>query len=149
MKANWHILAILLSAGLFGCVSSTKREELENTIVPAHRAEFTARAMGQDGVVFWTPSKADVASALARIPAFLATEAPALGRHLGRYRRQFIGVLIDGQKRLYCNFLPLDTANADGHSQPVVEKDNEAAPFQVEYDIESKHCLSLRLRGKR
>ena len=145
MKAQ--VLTVLLGCLLAGCASAPEPVEI-NTIVSSDKADFAARVVGREGLVFWTPSRSDVAKALPGIMVFLRGEAPSLAGQFGQYRRQFMGIIVDGRKRIYCSFLRLDGREADGRALPAGSKGDGPAAFRLEYDIESGECGELQVSGE-
>lgn len=140
------LLACLLTAA--GCVSS-KPDEAENVIITSDKAAFAARIMGREGVVFWTPSKAEVNRTIRTVIPVLSREAPDVMRDLDLYRPQFFGVVVEGKKRVCARFT-LDPARVakvkvDPTAPPVLRR----LGFQAEYDVELKRCLSLKVSEER
>lgn len=119
-----------------------KGEGLEGVIFPAC-AGFTL-----DGTTatYWTPTKEEVLRAESRIPAFLKAKAPRLTRPLARYKRQYVGLVVGGKKRVLCNFFL--TSPPQWQRRPVVVEDGGEAFFHLEYDLESDQCLNLQINGE-
>ena len=97
---------------------------------------------------FWRPTKGQVLKAEAEIERFLKDKPPAqspnLWQKLPRYKRQYVGVIIDGHKRIYCDF----SCSEDPLScQPVIHSDGGDCFFQVEYDVEGQKVEWLRING--
>ena len=141
--------AIVLAMLLGGCsASSISTGGVEGVIFPASQANFVSDTTGRKGLACWTPSKSDVAGAFPRIRAFLKSEAPSIAARLTQYRCQYSGIIVEGKKRIYCNFFHRDGEMAYWKSEPVFVLDGGDWYFQLEYDLESEKCLDLRINGE-
>ena len=141
-----QILTVLLVGLLAGC--ATRKGDTEDMIISSDKADFAAQALGQKGLMFWTPSKSDVAETLPKILAFLREEAPSLAGQFGQYRRQFIGIIVEGRKQLYCSFFRLDARRAGGRARAAGAAGAGPSAFQLTYDLETRQCVDLRIRGE-
>jgi len=141
--------AIAVSVLLGGCsAESISTSGIEGRIFPASQANFVGDATGRKGLTYWTPSESDVAGAFPRIQAFLKSEAPSIAARLTQYRCQYFGIIVEGKKRIYCNFFHRDGGNPDWQSEPLFVLDGGDWYFQLEYDLESEKCLDLRINGE-
>ena len=101
------------------------------------------------GKKFWTPTKQQVLDAEAEIERFLKDKPPAqspnLWQKLPPYKRQYVGFIVNGHKRIFCNFYcteePLDC-------KPVVYKDGGACFFRIEYDVEGQKVVKIDFNGE-
>jgi len=99
---------------------------------------------------FWTPTKDDVLAAENQIEAFLKKEskphAANLWRKLPDYKRQYLGIVVNGHKRIFCNFycrshrIPLD-------DKPVLVEDGGECFFRIQYDLNDKQCYDFNVNG--
>jgi len=141
--------AIALAMLFGGCsASSISTGGVEGVIFPASQANSVGDATGRKGLTYWTPSKSDVAGAFPKIRGFLKSEAPAIAARLTRYRCQYFGIIVEGKKRIYCNFFHRDGGIANWKSEPLFVLDGGDRFFQLEYDLESEKCLDLRINGE-
>jgi len=139
------IALVMLFGGCSGPSISTGG--VEGVIFPASQANFVGDATGGKGLTFWTPSKSDVAGAFPKIQVFLESEAPSIAARLAQYRCQYFGIIVEGKKRIYCNFFRRDGGIANWKSEPLFVLDGGEWYFQLEYDLESEKCLDLRING--
>ena len=85
----------------------------------------------------------------AEIERFLKDKPPAqspnLWQKLPRYKRQYVGFIVKGHKRIFCNFYcteePLDC-------KPVVYADGGACFFRIEYDVEGQKVVKIDFNGE-
>jgi len=97
----------------------------------------------------WIPTKEEILEAEEKIEQYLkdnpSKRSPELWRKLSKYKRQYVGVVVDGHKRIFCNFYcsdkPLD-------SKPYLVSDGGDCYFQIEYDLKDKDCYSLLINGE-
>jgi hypothetical protein len=140
--------AIALAMLFGGCsASSISTGGVEGIIFPASQANFVGDATGRKRLTYWTPSESDVAGAFPKIQAFLKSEAPPIAARLTQYRCQYFGIIVEGKKRIYCNFFHRDGGTANWKSEPLFVLDGGDWYFQLEYDLESEKCLDLRING--
>ena len=140
--------AAALAVLLVGCSApSVSTSGVEGTIFPASQANFVGQATGRKELTYWTPSEPDVASAFPRIQAFLKSEAPSIAARLTQYRCQYFGIIVEGRKRIYCNFFHRDGGIANWKSKPLFVEGGGDWYFQLEYDLESGKCSDLRING--
>jgi hypothetical protein len=84
----------------------------------------------------------------AEVERFLKDEPPAqapdLWQKLPRYKRQYVGVIVDGRKRIFCNFYctkePLTC-------KPVIYADGGECFFKIEYDVDGRKVERLNING--
>jgi hypothetical protein len=124
---------------------------------------------------YWTPSSADVKQAESGLPAYLqaAIEDPAIAstyarkdnghsayltreyqsilENLHKYRRQYIGIVVDGTKRVFINCFPGPESGVDHHpywTHSFVRVDDGGYWYwSIQYDTESHGFLELRSNG--
>jgi hypothetical protein len=65
-----------------------------------------------------------------------------------KYRCQYFGVIIKGEKRIYCNFFWLTEYKKDWETNPVIVKDGGDRYFQLEYDVQTGKCLNFSVNGE-
>jgi hypothetical protein len=121
---------------------------IEGVIFPSGKADFLTRNTRQPNLQSWTPSESDIEKAIPAIKAFLAKQATSIANRLTEYRCQFFGIIVDGKKRIYCNFFHREGHDENWKSTPVSIWDGGDRYFQLEYDIESDQCLDLFINGE-
>src|SRR5215203_2020993 len=98
---------------------------------------------------FWVPTKAQILEAEEAIEQYLKdkppTRSPELWQKLTSYKRQYVGIVVDGHKRIYCNFYCGKESLSD---KPISIEDGGDCFFQVEYDIEDTTIYNLMVNGK-
>jgi hypothetical protein len=106
----------------------------------------------------WTPSAEQVAEAERRLPAYLATAAPALpasvrpgaaqriAARLDDYGRQYFGVSWKGRRLLFINCLTAD--QSAWRARPVFVEDGGESFFHLVYDPESGEFSGLSINGE-
>ena len=111
----------------------------------------------------WKPSVDDTQKALVAIYAFLRnpkkesihfpdnyefahSEIKNIHENLSKYNVQFIGIISNGKKRIYCNFLPSRFGD-DWKNDFVFVFDGGFWFWQIEYDIETGKCLNFQSNG--
>ena len=96
---------------------------------------------------FWTPTKKDVFTAEEQIEAYLKTDPhhPDILRKLPGYKRQYVGIIVDGHKRIFCRFycwLPEPLSD-----QPIFVSDGGECYFRIQYDFVDKKCHDFWVNG--
>jgi len=88
-------------------------------------------------VPVWEVTADDVATLEAALPAFLAgSDHPGIDSimpRLAEYARQYVGVEIDGEQRVFVNFFCDPDRFENWRSEPVVVDDGGACYFQLEF----------------
>lgn len=99
---------------------------------------------------FWKPSKEEILVGEAAIEKYLVQLRPArspdLAKKLPEYRCQYLGIAVNGRKRIYYNFYHKDHAVLT--DEPVIVQDGGNMFFQIEYDIQDGKCYSLHINGE-
>jgi hypothetical protein len=125
-------------------------EEFEGVIVPEeHASSFPIPPAGWlDHVEYWTPGLDDVLRIERGVKKYLKRVARKQSPwyRLRDYRRQYIGYVMDGRKRIYCNFF-CDFTERDWRNVPVQVDDGGSCYFQVDYDVPSNRFLSWSLNA--
>ncbi len=97
---------------------------------------------------FWIPTKDQILEAEDAIEKYLKdkppTQSPKLWQKLTRYKRQYVGIVVGGSKRIYCNFYCDDRPLSDA---PVAVRDGGDCFFRVEYDIKERKPYNLLING--
>ena len=88
-------------------------------------------------VPVWETTADDVAALEAALPAFLAgadhPRIDSITQRLAEYGRQYVGVEIDGEQRIFVNFFCDPAGFENWRTVPVVVEDGGACYFQVEF----------------
>ncbi len=105
----------------------------------------------------WKPSADEAKKALAAIQSFLErpstnewerAEIPKILQHTREYRVQFVGVVRDGKRLIWCNFFPArDGGFKNWQREEVRVLDGGFWFWQIEYDPETGKCLNFSSNG--
>ena len=142
----------------------------DNTFVET--SEYTGVIFSESGALefsylldgateFWEPTAEDVSRAEKSIKQFLASysENPKLDSYqrenvtfiqenLKEYRRQYVGKILDGEKRIWVNsFFSVDSFPEWKH-RPVDVDGGGRHYWQIEYDLLKDECLDFYVHGE-
>ena len=146
-------------------------DDYVGAIVPSEWADQHLRGLAVEG--FWTPSAAEIAQAErgiqlclaqdeARLRQRIADGDPASERlarsvralreilpRLPDYRRQYVGIVVAGEKRVCCNFA-LRGALADAYwrDRLIQALDGGINHWSVRYDLEHGTCTGMAINGE-
>jgi hypothetical protein len=105
----------------------------------------------------WTPLPEDTHKALVAIQAFLANPASTnkwtkreiwrILQHTKEYRVQFVGVVRDGKRLIWCNFFPSRGDYGNWKKDKVDGMDGGFWYWQIEYDPSTDKCLDFISNG--
>ena len=106
----------------------------------------------------WKPSAEETQKVLAAVQTFLERpsstndwtkrEIKKILDHAKEYRVQFVGVVRDGKRLIWCNFFPAaDAFGADWKRQEVRVMDGGFWFWQIEYDPSAEKCLNFSSNG--
>lgn len=117
--------------------------------------------LGRAPTSFWEPSVKDISRAEACIQGFLMSEQddPALNdyqkedaayirKNLENYRRQYVGLVIDGEKRIWVNSFFFDGSYPDWQRRPVYVLDGGNHFWQIEYVVDRDECIDFYVHGE-
>jgi len=133
----------LVSIFLCGCDSP--QDEITGVILPItneHIASWLADTKG------WMPTKAIIKKAEPVILTYIKDSDEEIFNKLDSYRCQYVGIINEGKKRIYCNFFWLTDEEKDWHTNPVFVVDGGNWYFQIEYDVDTEKCLSISVNGE-
>ncbi len=97
---------------------------------------------------FWTPTKEEVLKAEEKIEAHLKANPKAyadLWTKIPKYKRQYLGIVVNGHKRIFCNFFCL--LEGPLTDKPFIVFDGGACFFRIEYDLNDKKCYDFQANG--
>ena len=140
---------------LFGC-SSAPSSDLW-AVFPERSAEqlglgtWAAPEADLDG--YWSPSEEDILNLEGKLDSFLRENAdqfkrqPPVWEQLDQYKRQYVGVVVNGKQIIHGNFFCND-AGMDWKKDWVFVMDGGDCFFQLQYDVESETFLNLSVNGE-
>ena len=173
MKAP-SIAATILILSLIACNGlSEPTSEMETKDLLIETPEYTGVIIPEDAAPefgflfdrglagFWEPSVNDVSKAEECIRRHLVSEqnSPELDTYqkakvafilnnLEKYRRQYVGIVVDGEKRIGCNLFLSDHSHADWERVPVYVIDGGEYFWQIEYDLRDDECINFYVHGE-
>jgi hypothetical protein len=120
---------------------------VEGVIVP----EQDASALDPQAQSYWTPAEADVQALEAGLVTFLQSSppqaSPMLWEKQSTYRRQYAGLVRNGQRLVYASFF-CDTLGEDWQREVVFVLDGGDCFFQLTYDVERGTYDNLMVNGE-
>jgi len=168
------IAATIVALSLIACNGPDKpalEMGRENTLVEA--PEYTGVIISKNGASefrylfdeasteFWEPSIDDISRAETCIRQFLvsAQHDPKLAayqkenaafilKNLGEYRRQYVGIVVDGEKRIWCNSFSSDDSYPEWQQHPVYVLDGGRSYWQIEYIPLEDECVNFHVHGE-
>ncbi|MBI5294459.1 MAG: hypothetical protein HY869_03210 [Chloroflexi bacterium] len=104
---------------------------------------------------YWSPTEADVHALEDGLPAYLQenqsafhmTESP-VWEQLEEYNRQYVGIVLDGQKVIYANYLCRIGAETEWKEQFIFVADGGACYFQFKFDASTGRFFDLLVNGE-
>ena len=101
---------------------------------------------------YWTPSRDDVLAFEERLGPYLQQAAPPQTdpsplSDLNKYRRQYIGILVDGQRVIFANFF-CNGHHTDWQHELVFVLDGGSCYFEVKYDVQTGAFYDLSIHGE-
>jgi hypothetical protein len=110
---------------------------------------------------YWEPSIDDISRAEERIRQYLISlqndpdldtyqkgNATFILNNLEKYRRQYVGILVDGEQRIWCNAFLSDHSLPDWERVPVYVLDGGSYFWQIEYDLSKDECINFYIHGE-
>ena len=169
MRINLRIVIILLSCLLFipffvwrqsvraqehfGSFDEIQTETIDGVIVPQDKARDF---YGSSSVTaYFTPSRDDVLAAESQLQEYLEEKTPQslgfpfvpdLGQDLANYKRQYVGIILNGKKKIWLNFF-CNALNANWRQMPYSVLGGGGCYFNLLYDIESGAFSDLWVNG--
>jgi hypothetical protein len=147
------------------------RQSPENTLIET--PEYTGVIISENGASefsykfdkastsFWEPSTDDVSRAEECIRQFLVStqDDPKLHTYqkektafilenLEKYRRQYVGIVVDGEKRIWCNAFFTDYPIPNWEHVPVEAIDGGEYFWQIEYILLKDECINFYIQGE-
>jgi hypothetical protein len=131
----------------------------DRAIFPRELAREKWARLGDSTLEFWTPALGDVLKLEERLPTYLRDDREArraaegccpqsdpLWRRAPGYKRQYVGIVRRGHRRVYANFF-CEAPTYDWHRDPVDVDDGGDCYFQVEYDVATGRFDNIAVNG--
>ena len=126
-----------------------KTDDFEGVIFSAENAATTRVA--NQGESYWTPSQMEVLPLENRLGLYLQQTAPRTYpgplRDLSEYKRQYLGVLANGQRVIHVNFF-CNAHGLDWSQEFVFVTDGGSCYFEVKYNVETGEFSDLSIHGE-
>lgn len=107
--------------------------------------------IGEKTEGYWTPGRDDVLVFEQRLEPYLQQAAPQTYpgplRELNVYQRQYVGILVNGQRVIFANFF-CNAYDTDWQREFVFVLDGGSCYFEVKYDIETGEFYDLSIHGE-
>lgn len=159
-RTLWLIMVRLcfLIFALVGC-STVKTNQLivTDNFEGVIFAGASAEQMGLKTIIsetiddYWTPSRDDVLAFEQHLGLYLQQAAPQTYpgplRDLSKYRRQYVGILVKGQRVIFANFF-CTTDDTDWKHEFVFVLDGGSCYFEVKYDVQTGVFYDLSIHGE-
>jgi hypothetical protein len=143
----------------------------ENTLVET--PEYTGVIISENGASefsylfdkastgFWEPSINDISRAEEcirqhivsvqdnpKLDTYQKESAAFILNNLEKYRRQYVGIDVDGEKRIWCNSFFSDDSFPDWERVPVDVDGGGKHFWQIEYDLLKDECINFYVHGE-
>jgi hypothetical protein len=109
----------------------------------------------------WRPSVSDVSRTEECIRRFLVSapsdpnlaayekeDAAFVLENLAEYRRQYVGLIVEGEKRIWCNAFSPDESFPDWELDPVYVLDGGRDFWEIEYILDKDECVRFHVHGE-
>jgi hypothetical protein len=168
------IAATIVALSLIACDGATESAsdmDPENTLIET--SEYTGVLISENGASefgylfdkastrFWEPSIDHVSRAEKCIRRFLVSvqhdpkldsyqkeSAAFILENLDKYRRQYVGVVVDGEKRVWCNSFFFDGSFPNWMRVPVDVDDGGNHFWQIEHVLLKDECINFYVHGE-
>jgi len=155
------VLSLLACNGPTKSTSNTLVETPDYTgvIVSKHRASEWGFLFNLASTEFWEPSEDDVSRAEKCIKQLLVSvqqdpddyrkeHAAYILENLLQYRRQYVGRVVNGEKRIWCNAFFAEGSFPDWIDDPVYVIDGGHHYWEIEYVLPKDECISFHVHGE-
>mgnify|MGYP003578872580 CR=1 FL=1 len=147
---------LCLGACIQDLPAKTRADAHDIAILPpfaiAEMLQQCSRGAPAPGSSSWHPALSDIAKLEAALPQALASaKVHDLREAPNGWRRQYVGIIRDGRRYIYGNFIPkgdVEPSMTDWRRKPVRICDGGPAFFGVEYDIAGKRISHIAFNGQ-
>jgi hypothetical protein len=135
--------------------------EYTGVIISEHGASEFSYLFDQDLTEFWEPSIDDVSRAEAcirqllvsieqnpELDAYQKEDATFILENLADYRRQYVGIVVDGEQRIWTNSFFSEESFPDWRRVPVDVDGGGKHFWQIEYIPLKDECLNFLVHGE-
>lgn len=154
VKIFFVLMLLFLTACTSQSVSSAKGKDWIAFSADKAQADQMLDWLFPAEAEYWSPTEADIRAVEEDLPAylqenqsaFLMTESP-VWEQLEEYNRQYVGVILEGRKVIYANYLCRNGAEVKWQEQFVFVLDGGACYFQFKYDTSAGQFFDLQVNG--
>lgn len=140
--------AVIVILILLVCGCAMNQVHIDGTILADADADDVPYSLDGEIEGNWVPTAEMIARAEPIVLKYIEANDERIFAKLDRYRCQYVGIVVEGKKRLYCNFFELTEDEADWKESFVFVFDGGDMYFQLEYDVESARCLNFAVNGE-
>lgn len=151
-----RLIAVSALLLLTSCATSATTSTNIARLPATEAKDLLKQCSREDGAPFqsaFRPSKAEVRAMLAALPAALAADArpqgPSIDRPLSDWRGQYVGIIRDGRRYIYGNFLPVGSGDGpnDWTTKALIVCDGGPRFWGAEFDIAANRIIHLAYNG--
>lgn len=144
---NARVLTLLFAIFICACGEKHPSKSATRHVASMDEAAAFYSVHATDAQSFFVPSASDIAGLEAALPAYLVAttvpEAVSISPSLPSYRVQFVGVVVDGTRRIFANYFRSD----DPVDEPLRVADGGSRFFQVYFDPQTRSFSRLHING--
>jgi hypothetical protein len=148
------VLILLITA----CTSPARNAEGEDWVAfsaDKARADEMLTWLFPGDAEYWSPTKADIRALEDSLPvylqenqsAFYMTDVP-IWEQLDGYNRQYVGLIIDGKKIIYANYLCKNKVETEWKEQFIFTADGGACYFNFKFNSSTGIFFDLQVNGE-
>ncbi len=149
------VLILFLTACASQPASNTEGENWVAFSADKAQADEMLKWLFSAGAEYWSPTEADVLKIESGLPAYLQenesafymTDAP-IWEQLDEYNSQYVGIVLDGKKIIYANYLCKSGVDTEWKDQFVFVADGGACYFQFKFDTSAGEFFNLLVNGE-
>ncbi len=134
--------------------SFVKGSGYEGVILTQERAAAVGENLfGGEIQGYWVPTQADIQSLEEKLLPFIRDNQAVFGGaapgadRLSRYKRQYVGIIQDGQRVIFVNLL-CQAPSEDWQREFLLVMDGGACFFQVKYRLDTGSFFDLKVNGE-
>ncbi len=119
------------------------KEYIAGVILPTSNGHYVPYSSDGKATSGWTPTEKQIIKAQLIILKYIEKSNKVIYNNINKYRCQYFGIIVNGKKRIYCNFFWLTAFRKNWQTKPVIVDDGGNHYFQLEYDVETEKCLNF------
>jgi hypothetical protein len=149
---------LLLAVCAIGCSPAAGQPSLSQdaVILPGRMAARMLRQCSRSaptgGKSTWQPSVGDILSLEAVLPKALMAHGPSSSPDWStvqsKWRRQYVGIVLNGRRLIYGNYFPKNDEARGWRSAPQIVCDGGSSFFGVVYDLADHSITDIAFNGE-